>query len=480
LSSVTDDMLRAYADSDGLGLAALVRKDELAPIELVETAVATREKLNPQLNAVISKLYDMGRAAAKAVDRNAPFAGVPYLLKELRTRWKDAPVTGSSSYLRDVRADSDTEVVKRIKASGLCLVGKSNAPENGWSLSTEPKLYGATWNPWRKGITPGGSSGGAAAAVASHMVPVAEATDAAGSIRVPASCCGVVGLKPTRGRLTASPAGDVWHGCAFAFCNTRTVRDSAAYLDAVAGGLPGDPYTPPTPDGSWSELAKREPKKLRIGFSVAPPDHGPIDPHVVNAVQRTVSVLDKLGHDVEQHDLIFDARRAWEIYARMGSVQTALFFDSMQPIVGRPVTADDVEPVTWATISRGRSIPATRHLADVDSVRQFGRSIAADLLPYDVFITPTLTQKPRPLGYYDMSETDLDRFNALWFDAVFMFPFNASGQPAISLPLHWSPEGDPIGVQMVGRFGDEATLLSLSSVLESEMPWRDRKPPICA
>jgi amidase len=480
LSAVTEDMLRTYTDSDGLGLAALVRKGELTPIELVETAVATIEKLNPQLNAVIHKLYEMGRSVANEVDPNAPFAGVPFLLKELRTRWKDAPVTGSSYYLRNVRADSDTEVVKRIKAAGFLLVGKSNAPENGWSLSTEPKLYGATFNPWRKGLTAGGSSGGAAAAVASHMVPIAEATDAAGSIRVPASCCGVVGLKPTRGRLTASPAGDVWHGCAFAFCNTRTVRDSAAYLDAVAGGLPGDPYTPPTPDGSWSALAKREPKKLKIAYSVTPPDHGSVDPNVVTAVQRTVSALEKLGHNIEQHDMVFDAERAWETYARMGSVQTALFFDSVEPLVGQPVTADEVEPVTWATISRGRAIPATRHLADVDSVRQFARAIATDLLPYDVFITPTLTQKPRPLGYYDMSETDLDRFNALWADAAFMFPFNMSGQPAISLPLHWSPEGDPIGVQLVGRFGDEATLLSVSSVLENEMPWRDRKPPICA
>jgi amidase len=219
---------------------------------------------------------------------------------------------------------------------------------------------------------------------------------------------------------------------------------------------------------------------LRIAFSVAPPDQGPVDPHVVTAVQRTVSALEKLGHNVEQHDMVFDAERAWETYARMGSVQTALFFDSVEPLVGRPVTADDVEPVTWATISRGRTITAPRHLADVDSVRQFARAIATDLVPYDVFITPTLTQKPRPLGYYDMSETDLDRFNALWSDAAFMFPFNMSGQPAISLPLHWSPEGDPIGVQLVGRFGDEATLLSVSSVLESEMPWRDRKPPICA
>ena len=185
MGAVTEDMLRTYADSDGLGLAALVRKGEVAPIELVETAVVAIEKINPQLNAVISKLYDMGRAAAKDVDLNAPFAGVPYLLKELRTKWKDAPVTGSSSYLRNVRADSDTEVVKRIKAAGFLLVGKSNAPENGWSLSTEPKLYGATFNPWRQGVTPGGSSGGAAAAVASRIVPVAEATDAADRFEFP-------------------------------------------------------------------------------------------------------------------------------------------------------------------------------------------------------------------------------------------------------------------------------------------------------
>ncbi len=479
MSSITGDMLRIYADSDGLALAALVQKGELSPTELVEIAVIAIEKVNPQLNAVISKLYDMGRAAAKDVDRNAPFAGVPYLLKELRTRWKGAPVTGASSYLRNVRADFDTEVVKRLKAAGFLLAGKSNAPENGWSLTTEPKLYGATLNPWRAGITAGGSSGGAASAVASGMVPIAEATDAAGSIRVPASCCGVVGLKPTRGRVTASPAGDVWHGCAFALCNTRTVRDTAAYLDVVAGSLPGDPYTPPIPEGSWTELSKRESKKLRIAFSVAPPDQGPVDPEVVAAVQRTTSVLQRLGHDIEQHNLIFDASRAWEIYTRMGAVQAALFFDSMEPVVGRPVTSDDVEPVTWATISRGRATSATRHMADVDSVRQFGRSIVSDLLPYDVFVTPTLTQKPRPLGYYDMSETDLDRYNAIWSDGAFMLPFNMSGQPAISLPLHWSPRGDPIGVQLVGRFGDEATLLSLSSVLESEMPWRARKPPIC-
>jgi amidase len=201
VSAVTQDMLRTYADSDGLGLAALVRRGELTSIELVETAVATIEKLNPHLNAVIHKLYDMGRLVADDIDVNAAFAGIPYLLKELRARWKGAPVTGSSYYLRNVRADSDTEVVRRIKAAGFLLVGKSNAPENGWSLSTELKLYGATLNPWREGMIPGGSGGGAAAAVASRRARIAEATDAAGSIRVPASCCGVVGLKPMRGRL---------------------------------------------------------------------------------------------------------------------------------------------------------------------------------------------------------------------------------------------------------------------------------------
>ncbi|WP_436640796.1 amidase [Microbaculum sp. FT89] len=480
MTNITESLVREYVESDGLALGEMVRNGDVSPDELVEAAIVTIEKLNPELNAVIHKLYDMGRDAATSVDRDAPFAGVPYLLKELATAWKGAPNTNSSAYLKDVVADADAEVVTRIKKAGFVLVGKSNAPENGWSISTEPKLYGPTVNPWRADVTAGGSSGGSCAAVASHMVPIAESSDAAGSIRVPASCCGVLGLKPSRGRVTMAPQADAWHGGAYFLCNSRTVRDTAAYLDAVAGFLPGDPYTPPVPESSWLDLSVRTPTALRIGYSVTPPDGRPIDPEVKAVVLETVRVLEGMGHMVEEHDMPLDADEAWKTYTHMSCVQTAAIFEWLSAVVGRPVTKDDVEPITWAVIERGQATSGIRHISDVEAVRQIGRQITADLVDYDVFLTPSLTQLPRPVGYYDMSGTDLDAYNAKWTDAVFQFPFNMSGQPAMSLPLGQSKSGLPIGVQAVGRYGDEATVLALATVLEQAMPWAGRRPPVCA
>jgi amidase len=478
--SITPSLLKTYAEADGLELGSMVNRGDVSPAELVECAVTLIERLNPELNAVIHKLYDMGRKAAATVDRTAPFAGVPYLLKELASSWEGAPLTNSSYYLKGLVATSDSEAVRRTKAAGFLLVGKSNAPENGWSISTEPKLYGATKNPWKEGITAGGSSGGTAAAVASRMVPIGEASDGAGSIRVPASCCGVVGLKPSRGRITLAPFGDYWYGGAYFLCNSRTVRDTAAYLDALAGALPGDPYSPPTPAASWLDLSKQAPQKLRIGYTVTPPNGTPIDPEVKATVLATVKTLQGLGHDVEEHDMPLDADAAWKTYTRMTPVETAAAFDFLAQFVGRPVSPEDVEPITWAVIERGRSLKATEHAADIDRLRLLGREVAGDLAPYDLFITPTLTQLPRPLGFYDMSMTDLDAYNALWADSVFMFPFNFSGLPAISLPLGQSKDGIPIGVQLVGRYGDEATVLAASMLLEQAMPWKDRRPPVSA
>lgn len=477
---VTDSLLKTYADADGLELGGMVNRGEVSPEELVECAATLIDRLNPSLNAVIHRLYDMGRAAARTVDRSAPFAGVPYLLKELASSWEGAPLTNSSKYLEKLVATFDGEAVKRTKAAGFLLVGKSNAPENGWSISTEPKLYGATRNPWKEGITAGGSSGGTAAAVAARMVPIGEASDGAGSIRVPASCCGVVGLKPSRGRVTLAPFGDYWYGGAYFLCCSRSVRDTAAYLDALAGALPGEPYTPPTPAERWLDLSKRAPKKLRVGYTVKPPNGTAIDPEVKAAVEATVRTLAGLGHDVEEHDMGLDANAAWKTYTRMTPVETAAAFDLLAQYVGRPVTADDVEPITWAIIERGRSLKATEHAADIDRLRVLAREVAGDLTAYDIFVTPTLTQLPRPMGFYDMAMTDLDAYNARWTDAVFMFPFNFSGQPAISLPLGWSKDGVPIGVQLVGRYGDEATVLAASVQLEQEMPWKDRRPPVSA
>lgn len=478
--AITSSLLKTYVDADGLELGGMVNRGDVAPGELVECAVTLIERLNPELNAVVHKLYDMGRMAAKTVNKGAPFAGVPYLLKELVSSWEGAPNTNSSRYLKDLVATFDGVAVQRTKAAGFLLVGKSNAPEHGWSITTEPKLYGATKNPWRSGITPGGSSGGAAAAVAARLVPIGEASDIAGSIRVPASCCGVVGLKPSRGRITLAPIGDFGYGGAHFFCNSRTVRDTAAYLDALAGSLPGEPYVPPTPAESWLDLSRRTPRKLRVGFTVTPPNGTAIDPDVRAAVLATAKTLGGLGHVVEEHDMPLDGNAAWKTYARMCAVEMAATFDFLAQLVGREVTAQDVEPVTWAVIQRGRSLAATEHAATIEALRQLSRAVATDLNPYDIFLTPTLTQLPRPLGFYDMSMTDLDAYNALWADSIFQFPFNFSGLPAISLPLGQSREGIPIGVQLVGRYGDEATVLAASTQLEEAMPWRHRRPATSA
>src|SRR5215472_12152854 len=297
----------------------------------------------------------MARAQVPNVPPEAPFAGVPFVLEELASMWQGAPLTNSCAWLKDARASEDAEATRRIKAAGFVLVGKSNAPENGWAITSEPKLYGATHNPWRADVTPGGSSGGAASAVAAGMVPLAEASDGAGSIRVPASCCGVVGMKPSRGRITIAPFGDYWYGGAYFFCVTRTVRDTAAYLAAMAGALPGDPYTPPAPPKPWLELSRQPPKRLRIGFTVTPPDGGPVDPEAVSAVRRTAELLERLGHDVEEKNMALDAAQAWQTYTSMTPAETAAVFENLASLAGRPVAESDVEPVTWAIIQRGRA-----------------------------------------------------------------------------------------------------------------------------
>jgi len=472
------DIDSLYRTSDAVALGERVRDGEVTPAELVEAAVRAIEDMNPALNAVIHRLYDLARdGAARVTPGSSPLAGVPFALKELASSWNGAPNTSASRFLKDQVANFDTTISARLRAAGLLLVGKTNAPENGWSIATEPVLYGKTLNPWNPDVTPGGSSGGTAAAVAAGMLPVAEASDGAGSIRVPASCCGVVGLKPSRGRVTLNPLADYWAGCAYFLCNSRTVRDTAAYLDVVGGAVPGDPYAIDMPDTPYLTLATRPVSSLRVGLVTAPPDGGAVHPDIRALTERVGAVLGGLGHEVSAHDMALDGAAAWKTYTDMTCVETAGMFDFMETVVGRKVTPDDVEPITWAIIERGRTARATDHAARIEAVRQTARTIVQDLAPFDIVVTPSLTQPPRPVGFYDMSMTDLDAYNALWSDAMFQFPFNISGQPAISLPLG-EAAGLPAGIQLIARQGDEATLLALSAQLEQEMPWADRKPPM--
>ncbi len=474
------DLKSLYDTSDALDLAALVRSGEITASELLETAISIIEERDPRLNAIALKTYEIGREDAQKPPAGA-FGGVPFLLKNIGSMWQGTPLTNGCSYMKDHVCDYDTEMVRRIKAAGFLLLGRTNTPEGGWSIGTEPRLYGPTINPWRADLTPGGSSGGAAAAVAARMVPLAEASDGGGSIRVPASCCGLVGLKPSRGRITYGPqAPECWLGSVSTFCVTRTVRDSAAYLDAVAGTLPGDPYTAPSPEASWLETSARAPERLRIGFTLKPAWNERLAPEVEAAMLTTLRLLESLGHDVEEHDIGVDPRSVWADYNLLNAVETAADFDRFAPRIGHRVRQDEVAPVNWALIERGRSLSALDYSRAVAALRKASHEIARDIAGYDVFLTPTLTQLPRPLGYWSMEEPDLDAYLDRWSDAGYMFCFNASGLPGMSVPVVLTDKKVPVGVQLVGRHGDEATLLQLGQQMQDEIRWQERRPEMMA
>lgn len=469
-----------FGSYDALGLAGLVRAGEVTPAELVEEVITRIEAMNPQLNAVIRTTYDSARETAASDVPEGPFQGVPYMMKELATMWEGVPQTNSSAYFKDFVAPVDSEIVSRLKRSGFILVGSTNAPEFGWALTTEPEMYGRANNPWREGISPGGSSGGSAAAVAARILPLAEASDAAGSIRGPASICGLVGLKPSRGRATLGPlSADFFYGAAHFLCVSRTVRDTAAYLDVTSGELAGDPYNTPAPSRPWLEEVGVNPGPLRIGFTTSAPHGRSVHPENVTAVLNSAKLLESLGHHVEEHDMSVDADDAWSTYNRITAVQTAMVYDGAAEFIGHKVTPEEVSATMFAIVERGRSLSGLEHSTDIERQRLYSREIAVDLAAYDVFLTPTLTNPPRPFGYWDMSEPDIDVYNAKWTDAVYLYLFNISGQPAISLPLHWSADGLPIGVQLVGRNCDEAALIRLASQLEAAQPWIGRRPQLC-
>lgn len=478
---MTSDLVQLYTDSDALRLAALVRHREVTPVELTDVAISLIETLDPKLNAVVIRAFDKARRRAAEPGGDGPFAGVPFLMKNLGSACEGMPMTGGMAYRKDFVSQSDSEMVRRIKSAGLNILGRTNVPENGWCIATEPHFHGPTLNPWNPAVTPGGSSGGTAAAVAARMVPMAEGSDGGGSIRVPASCCGLLGLKPSRGRITYGPDEvDIWFGSVYFFALTRTVRDAAAFLDATAGNMPGDPYTPPTPDTSWLASLQDRPKRLRIGYTLTTPWGPAFAPVVADAVRATASLLEQLGHQIEEHPLGADLETAWIAYNHVSAVQTVLEFDDLAKTIGRPAQESDFVPYNWSLLQRGRSLSATEYGADIRTVRKANQQIQMELQPFDVFLTPTLTQPPRPVGYWDMNEPDYDRYNAKWTDAAFMFAFNLSGLPALSLPAAWTDQDVPIGVQFVGRYGDEATILRLAAQVEEARPWIGRRPGICA
>jgi len=474
-----------YAEYDGVGLAELVAKGDVSATELVEAAVERIERHNPRLNAVVFEMFDSARSLASDVDtkkgaEHSALRGVPMLLKDLLANCVGAPTRSGSAFVPDTPGVFDSELVTRYKRGGLIPLGKTNAPEFGLLPTTEPLLYGPARNPWNPEHSTGGSSGGSAACVAAGIVPIAHANDGGGSIRIPAACCGLVGLKPTRARNPLGPVlGDALAGLVAEHVVSRSVRDTAAALDLTAGPAPGDPYWAPPQARPYLEEVSREPGRLRVAMWTQTLEGGPIDPQCVGAVESTARLLDELGHEVVEAPLPIDQASLTDAFLTLWWGGLAMQLDVLGMGAGRPVAEGDVEPLTWAMYERGREISASSFQLAIASLQIASRQIAAFFEQHDVWLTPTLGAPPVRLGTIDSRATDVDAAFAELLDYVPFTPaFNATGQPAISLPLHQGADGLPIGVQFAARFGEEDLLLRLAGQLERARPWHERRPAI--
>jgi len=492
-----------YDRYDGLGLADLVRKKEVTPGELVEESINRMEQLNPQLNAVIYKMYELARKAAAQSLPDGPFKGVPFLLKDILMAYAGVPLTGGSRFFKDLVPGHDSELVRRFKASGLIVVGKTNTPEFGLMPVTEPELFGPTNNPWDLTRTPGGSSGGSAAAVAARIVPLAHGSDGGGSIRIPASCCGVFGLKPTRGRNPLGPHfGEAWRGLVCDHVLTRSVRDSAAMLDATAGPDVGALYYAAPPPGTFLAEVDMDPGELRVAFTSKPLLGGIVDRDCLKGLEATAKLCEDLGHQVVEASPQIDGKAFARAFLIIVCVETRATIEEGELLFGRKASSKDFEPGTWILGLLGRQCRAPEFSRALNFLQRTARQIGDFFEKYDVLLTPTLARPPIPIGSLRPVETQLavrkellDRLiNGELVDELdgieilsqhvyeftpYTAPFNVTGQPAMSVPLHWNDDGLPIGMHFVGRYGDEATLLRLAGQLERAQPWSERVPPIC-
>jgi Asp-tRNA(Asn)/Glu-tRNA(Gln) amidotransferase A subunit family amidase len=470
----------AYASHDALGLAELVRRGDLVPGELLEAAIGRTERLNPRLNAVVIPLFEEARRQLAEGVSPGPFAGVPFLLKDLYADYAGVRLTYGSQLFADNVPDHDSELVARYKRAGLVIFGRTASPEFGITTSTESVLFGATRNPWNLERMAGGSSGGAAAAVAAGILPAAHASDGGGSIRIPASCCGLFGLKPTRARTPAGPdAGEGWSGMSTAHVVSRSVRDSAALLDATHGADPGAPYWAPPPPRPFLDEVGAPPGRLRLALQTRTFNGAPTHPDCVAAAEDAAKLCADLGHEVEPAELSIDtaafARASQVIIA---SNLRATLVDRAAAL-GRELTAGDVEPLTFTMASAAAEVEAADYARAIRTIHGLGRQLAGFLERYDAILSPTLATPPFPIGRLALTASDLPGFlEGLLQTVGYTQLFNATGTPAASLPLYWNADGLPIGVQLAGRFGDEATLLRLSAQLEQARPWFSRRPAL--
>ncbi len=488
-----------YEHYDALGLAELVQKKEVTPLELVDAAIARIDARDGALNAVIHKTYDRAREAARRPLAPGPFAGVPFLLKDLLAAFAGEPMSSGSRFYGDWSPPYNSELVNRFLRAGVIVLGKTNTPELGLLPVTEPERFGPTRNPWDRSRTAGGSSGGSAAAVAARLVPMASGGDGGGSIRIPASCCGVFGLKPTRGRNPTGPdEGEGWEGFAVEHVITRSVRDSAAMLDATAGPDVGAPFFAPPPARPFLSEVGANPGRLRIAVSVEPVLTDWVHADCRAAVEKTATLLRELGHEVIDASPRFDGKAFARAMVTMLMGQVAADVRDAERLTGRKATFRDFERGTWILRVLGETFTAGEYQLAVRSLRRIAREVCRFTEAFHAWLTPTLATPPvrigelstkGPLAAAERLVGRLELGRAVKAsglvdqvaDKIFGFvPYpavaNATGQPSMSVPLHWNAEGLPIGVMFTARYADEATLFRLASQLEEARPWKDRTP----
>lgn len=489
-----------FSRCDALGLAEMVRAKQMSSSELVEEAIRRIEAHNPKLNAVVLKMYDQARAAAAGELPDGPFKGVPFLVKDiLPAACAGVPTSCGNRLLKNSPMPVDSEVVRRFRQAGVVIVGKTNTPELGLTHYTEPETFGPTHNPWNLDRSPGGSSGGSAAAVAARLVPMASGSDGGGSIRTPSSCCGVFGLKPTRGRIPTGPTfGELWQGLAIEHVLTRSVRDSAAMLDAIAGADVGAPYAAPPQARPFLQEVTTEPGKLRIAYTAQPFLGHALHDDCRQALEKTIRLLERLGHSVAQVRPEIDAHAYSHAFLSVIMSQACSNVADLSAQVKRKPSVGDYDVTTYALRLMGSTMSATDYIHAIDYLQSASREIGRFFEQYDLFLTPTLTEPPIAIGAQQPTAVEralvrfagtisagwllkasgaIDRLGEKAFDLVSYLPMsNVTGQPAMSVPLYWNDAGLPIGIHFAARFGDEATLFRLAGQLERAEPWFDRVP----
>jgi amidase len=492
-----------YRKHDATALAELIKKKEVTALELLDIAIKRAEEVNPKINAVVTKLYDIGKEQIKTVDASAPFAGVPYLIKDLGPQLKGTAYTMGSKYLKNNVSKENSVVTDRMLKAGLIIFGKTNTPEFGLTPFTEPELHGAARNPWNLNHTTGGSSGGSGAAVAAGIVPMASANDGGGSIRIPASCNGLFGMKPTRGRVTlGTSSGEEWGGAVCEGVVSRSVRDSALYYDLVSGHSAGDPYIIQKPERPYAEEIKLPVGKLKIGYSLDFPKGFDFvqDEENIKAIQSTVQLLKGLGHEVTEVKLPYTKEMFIGLFTMMVYGELSATLSNLELQQGRKLSPKDFEPNTWLLYKLGKSYSAHDFAFQRLKWNEIARTMATFHQRFDLLLTPTLGMKPFKIGNLQSSkleDTALRFLNKLGISSVLKYTkevekiatktfnwipcapiSNITGQPSMTVPLHWSADNLPVGVMFTGKQNDEGTMFRLAAQLEKEKPWFDNLPEI--